>query len=69
MQVERAEPCKTTRRPSRCASRAHRLYAQGQGHWPWSKGSYDHMNAVRRVNGEIVAPTFPPQREPWDDRG
>lgn len=58
------EPCKTTRRPSRVARESWRLYSQVQSRWPWSKGNLDHDNAVRRVGGEIVAPTFPPQREP-----
>ena len=58
------EPCKTTRRPSLPLSEAHRQFAQRQGHWPWSKGNYDQANAVRVVNGEMVAPTFPPQRDP-----
>lgn len=58
------EPCKTTRRPSRVVGEGHRKYAQAQGHWAWSKGNYDHDNAVRVVNGAVIAPTFPPQREP-----
>ena len=59
--TETAEKCRTSRRPSRPAVEAWRRYSQAQGMWPWSKGNLDMRNSVRRVDGEIVAPTFPPQ--------
>lgn len=59
-----AEKCRTSRRPSLPVVEQHRRYSQSQGRWEWSKGNYDMANATRTVDGEIVAPTFPPQREP-----
>lgn len=67
MKAERAEPCKVSRKPSRPVVAHHRLWAQANGHWNWSKGNYDITNATRVVDGEIVEPTFPPSREPDDD--